>query len=297
MSVAHTLLAFLVVVIWGFNFVVIKVGLASLPPLLFSALRFLFAALPLVFFVRRPKIPFAQIAAYGWIQFTLQFALLFEGMKMGMPAGLSSLVIQLQVFFTIGLAILLLRERPRPLQVTGGLVGLLGMLLVGLHIESTTTLVGFAMVVASGAAWACANILAKRMRPVDALALVAWASLLAAPPLLVLSYLIEGPAAITTALSNLDAKSWFAIFFQAYPNTILGYGIWAFLVRRYPAASVAPFSLLVPVTGMLSGSAVLGEPMQWWKLVAGALVLCGLALNQWSARGGIRRDAPPMAPR
>ena len=287
MSLAHILLALLVVVIWGFNFVVVKVGLASLPPLLFSALRFLFAALPLVLFVRRPKIPFAQIAAYGWIQFTLQFSLLFEGMQSGMPAGLSSLVIQLQAFFTVGLAILLLRERPRPLQMIGGLVGLLGMLVVGLHIESTATLVGFAMVVAAGAAWACANILAKRMGPLDALALVGWASFVAAPPLFVLSYFIEGPAAITTALSHLDAKSWFAILFQAYPNTILGFGIWAYLVRRYPTATIAPFSLLIPVTGMISGSLVLSEPMQWWKLVAGGLVLCGLALNQWGARGSV----------
>ena len=284
MSIAHVLLALLVILIWGFNFVVVKVGLASLPPLLFSGLRFLFAAFPLVFFVRRPKIPLRQLAAYGLIQFTLQFALLFGGMRMGMTAGLSSLVIQLQAFFTVGLAVALLHERPRPVQVIGGLIGLGGMLLVGLHIESRTTLVGFSMVIGAGAAWACANILAKRMGPLDALALVGWASLIAAPPLFVLSYALEGPAAIHAALSNLDWKSWLAILFQSYPNTIFGFGIWAFLIRRYPAATVAPFSLLIPVVGMLSGVFVLHEPLSGWTIVAGALILFGLALNQWGGR-------------
>jgi O-acetylserine/cysteine efflux transporter len=278
------LAALLVVLIWGFNFVVIKLGLQGLPPVLFTALRFVFAALPMVFFIKRPAVPWKLLAGYAAFQFALQFSLLFSGMKFGFPPGLASLVVQLQAFFTIGLAVLILGERPQLTQLIGALIAFSGMALVGLHLEAKATVAGFLMVVAAGFSWGIGNMFIKRIGKVDTLALVVWGSLLAAPPLLVASLAIEGPAAIAAAMNQLNWISAGAILFQSYPTTILGFGIWSMLMRKYPTATIAPFTLLVPVAGMWSAAVVLDEPLQWWKLAAGLLVLSGLMLNQFGAR-------------
>jgi O-acetylserine/cysteine efflux transporter len=277
------LAALLVVVIWGFNFVVIEIGLHGLPPILFTALRFLFAAVPLVFFVSRPAVPLRLVAGYALFQFALQFTLLFSGMKLGFPPGLASLVIQLQAFFTIGMAVLLLGERPRIAQLAGALIALSGMALVAAHLEARTTVIGFLLVVCAGFSWGVANIFTKKIGKTDPLALMTWGSLIAAPPLLAASLLMEGPSAWMDAAVRLDWTSVGAVLFQSYPNTLLGFGIWSVLMRKYPTATVAPFTLLVPVTGMLSAALVLGEQLQWWKLAAGLLVIAGLGINQFGA--------------
>jgi O-acetylserine/cysteine efflux transporter len=284
MTPADILTALGVVTIWGVNFVVIKIGLQDLPPILFSALRFLFAALPLVLFVKRPRTSMGLVLAYGLFQFSLQFTLLFSGIKLGLPAGLASLVVQLQAFFTIGLAVLMLGERPKTAQLLGALVALGGMALVAIHLDGKATLIGFVLVVLAGMCWAVANIVTKKMGQVDALSLVVWSSLVATPPLLLASWLVEGGPAWQLALQHFSLKTLAAVLFQSYPNTILGFGIWSMLMRRYPTATVAPFALLVPVAGMVSAALVLGEALQWWKLAAGALVLGGLALNQFGGR-------------
>jgi O-acetylserine/cysteine efflux transporter len=281
-----------VVTIWGVNFVVIKIGLQDLPPILFTALRFLCAALPLVFFVRRPQTSIGLVLAYGMFQFALQFTLLFTGIKLGLPAGLASLVIQLQAFFTIGLAVLMLGERPKGVQLLGALVAFGGMALVAMHLEGKATVLGFVLVVLGGVCWAVANIVTKKMGQVNALSLVVWGALVATPPLLLASWIVEGSAAWQLAAHNFSLKSLMTVLFQAYPNTILGFGIWSMLMRKYPTATVAPFSLLVPVAGMLSAALVLGEPLQWWKMAAGALVLGGLALNQFGGRIWAMATAP-----
>ena len=284
MTVPDIFTALAVVVIWGVNFVVIKIGLRDLPPILFTCLRFTFAAFPLVFFVQRPRTGFGLVALFGLFQFALQFTLLFTGIKLGLPAGLASLVIQLQAFFTIGLAVLVLGERPRAMQLVGALVAFSGMGLVAIHLEGAATLIGFVLVVLGGFCWALANIVSKKMGQVNALSLMVWGSLLAAPPLLLVSWLVEGGAAWQLAAERFSTRTALAVLFQSYPNTLLGFGIWSMLMRKYAAATVAPFSLLVPVAGMGAAAVVLGESLPWWKLVAGLLVLGGLALNLFGAR-------------
>ncbi|MDE2130223.1 MAG: EamA family transporter [Betaproteobacteria bacterium] len=280
----HALLALLVVTIWGFNFVVIEIGLQGLPPLLFTSLRFFFAAVPLVFFVSRPATDWRLLVGWGLAQFAVQFALLFVGMKLGMPAGLSSLVIQLQAFFTIGLAWWLMGEHARPMQLLGAGIALAGMGIVAWHLDTPGTLVGLLLVIGAAMSWATANILTKRIGAVEPLALVAWGSLVAVPPLLLVSAVVEGPHAMLAAVQAMNLKSWLTVLFQSYPNTLLGFGVWSMLMRRYPAAQVAPFSLLVPVAGMVSAALVLHEALEPWKIMAGLLVLGGLALNQFAAR-------------
>lgn len=284
MTPTDILIALGVVTIWGVNFVVIKMGLRDVPPILLTALRFVFAALPLVFFVKRPQTALGLVLAYGVFQFALQFALLFIGIELGLPAGLASLVMQLQAFFTIGLAVLVLGERPKGLQLMGALIAFGGMALVAMHLEGKATLIGFVLAVLGAMCWAVANILTKRMGQLNALSLVVWGSLVAAPLLLLASWLAEGGAAWQQAAHDFSGETLALLLFQAYPSTILGFGMWSMLMRKYPTATVAPFSLLVPVAGMIGAAIVLGESLQWWKVVAGLLVLGGLALNQFGMR-------------
>jgi O-acetylserine/cysteine efflux transporter len=284
MTLTDIAIALGVVTIWGVNFVVIKLGLQDVPPILLTSMRFLLAALPLVFFVKRPQTALGLVLAYGMFQFALQFAFLFIGIKLGLPAGLASLVMQLQAFFTIGLAVLMLGERPKGVQLMGALIAFGGMALVAMHLEGKATLLGFVLTVLGGVCWAVANIVTKKMGQVNALSLVVWGSLVATPPLMLASWIVEGGAAWQLAAHSVTGKTVALLLFQAYPSTILGFGIWSMLMRKYPTATVAPFSLLVPVAGMVSAAIVLGEPLQWWKVMAGMLVLGGLALNQFGGR-------------
>ncbi|MFZ6742274.1 EamA family transporter [Undibacterium sp. JH2W] len=284
MKPTHILAALLAVITWGINFVVIKIGLQGLPPVLFTASRFVFAALPLIFFVPRPKTSWNWVIAYGMFQFAFQFTLLFCGIKLGFPAGLASLVMQLQAFITMGLAVLMLGEKPQLMQVLGALIALSGMALVAMHLEAQATIVGFLLVVAGAVCWGIANIVTKKIGVVNPLSMVVWGSAIASPPLLLASFMMEGMDAWQAAYTQLNWTSIGAIAYQAYPNTIVGFGIWSWLMRKYPAATIAPFTLLVPVVGMLTASIVLNETLFWWKICAGLLVLGGLACNQFGLR-------------
>ena len=282
-------LALIVVVIWGLNFIVINIGLQDLPPILFTALRFLLAALPLALFVKPPPVALRLLVGYALFQFASQFTLLFYGLHFGFPAGLASLVMQLQAFFTIGFAVLFLGERPRLSQLLGAAVAFSGMALVAAHLEARATLIGFVLVICASFCWGVANIFTKKIGKVNPLALVVWGSVIATPPLLLSSLVFEGWPAWVLAAQRLQWRSIGAVLYQAFPNTIIGYGIWSHLMRKYPTATIAPFSLLVPVIGILSAAWVVQEPLQWWKLSAGLLVLCGLALNLFGSFLGRRR--------
>jgi O-acetylserine/cysteine efflux transporter len=284
MTLRDTLAALLVVTILGLAFVAIKAGLETVPPLMLCALRFGFAAVPAALVIRPPRAPAALVAAFGLALGVGQFGLLMTGIRLGMPAGLSSLLIQIQVPFTVALAWAVLGERPRLLQVLGGLIALLGVAAVALARGGSAQLGPLLMVVGAALSWGSANIIVKRIGRVDMLALMVWGSLATTPPLFALSLIVEGPA-VSAALLH---PSWAAIesvAFQAYPTTLLAFGLWNRLLTRYPAATVTPFALLVPVAGILSTHIVLGEPLSADILAGGGLILMGIAL---SLRGGRR---------
>ena len=275
----HALLALAVVAVWGTNFVVIKVALAHLPPLLLAALRFLFAALPAALLLRRPAVSWRNLAGYGIAIGVGQFGLLFIAMRAHISPGIASLVIQVQVFFTIGMSMLLLRERVRPLQWAALALAAAGLVLIGLRADGETTAAGLALVLAAALGWAIGNLIAKRAGRVDMLAYVAWSSLFAVPPLLLLSLAFEGAPAMLDGLRSADAATWAAVAWQSIGNTLFGYVAWGWLLARHPAAVVTPMALLVPVFGMAASAAWLGEALPAWKLGAAALVIGGLALN------------------
>jgi O-acetylserine/cysteine efflux transporter len=269
--------------IWGFNFVVIRWGLGSVSPYTLNLVRFLFASLPALLFVRPPRAPWHLVAAYGFFAFAVQFCLLFAGMAAGMPTGLASLVIQMQVFFTIGLVTLLTRERAQRSQLAGAVVAGAGIALVAVHLPPSTWL-GLALTLGAAGSWAIANLIVKRIPGERPLAVVVWASAVAAIVMLPVALVADGPEYVWSTIGRMDATAWLGIAFQAWPTTLLAFGIWAWLLRRYPAALVAPFTLLVPIVGMTSAVLLLGEAVTWWKLAGAALVLGGLALNVLAAR-------------
>jgi O-acetylserine/cysteine efflux transporter len=275
----HALLALAVVAVWGTNFVVIKVALAHLPPLLLAALRFLFAALPAALLLRRPAVSWRNLAGYGIAIGVGQFGLLFIAMRAHISPGVASLVIQVQVFFTIGMSMLLLRERVRPLQWVALALAAAGLALIGVRTDSETTAAGLAIVLAAALGWAIGNLIAKRAGRVDMLAYVAWSSLFAVPPLLLLSLVFEGAGAMLEGLRDADAATWAAVAWQSVGNTLFGYVAWGWLLARHPTAVITPMALLVPVFGMAASAGWLGEALPAWKLGAAALVIGGLALN------------------
>jgi len=275
----HLLLALAVVAVWGSNFVVIKLGLAHLPPLLFGTLRFIFALLPAVFFLRRPAVPWREMAAYGVLIGAGQFGLLYLAMRRDISPGLASLVVQTQVFFTIGLAMWFARERLQAYQVLALALSLVGIGVIAAHTDASTTPLGLVLVLLAALSWAGGNLVARRAGSVNMLAYVVWASLFSVPPLLVLSLLFEGPAAIMNGLRQADLATWLAVLWQSVGNTLFGYAAWAWLLSRHAASTVSPMALLVPVFGMGASALWLREPLPAWKMLAAALVLAGLALN------------------
>ena len=292
LSLRDFLIALAVVAVWGTNFVVIKIALDTIPPLFLATLRFGFVLVPAVFFVKRPAVPWKDLAVYGLLIGAGQFALLYMAMKGHISPGLASLVIQVQVAFTIGLSVLSHGEGVRPFQWAAGAMAAAGILLIGLRGGGSATPIGLALVLLAAFCWASGNIVAKRSPRANMLGYVVWASLFAVPPLLVLSLAVEGYDAIARGVMRAGVPVWAAVLWQSVGNTMFGYGLWGWLLARHPAATVAPMALLVPVFGMGASALLLGEAMPGWKLWAAGLVMGGLALNLlWPLIGGrlIRR--------
>lgn len=287
------LLALAVVAVWGVNFAVIKLALGVLPPLLFAALRFTAVVLPLVFFIKRPAVAWSELAKYGLLIGVGQFGILFVAIDGLIAPGLASLLMQVQVFFTIALVMHGSGERLVPVQWLALALASAGIGIIVANTGGSTTVAGIALCLVAAFSWALGNIVQRRAGRVDMLGFVVWSSLFAVPPLYALAFAVEGPARIATALAAAGPGAWAAVAYQAIGNTMFGYGAWGWLLARYPAASVAPMSLLVPVFGIGTASVWLGEPLTTWELAAAALVLGGLAVNLLGPRLLRRWQAAP----
>lgn len=287
MPVTHLLLALAVVFVWGTNFVVIKWGLAEFPPFLFASLRFLFCVVPLIAFIRKPAVSWGKLAAFGVLLGAGQFGLLFLAMQHDVTPGLASLIMQTQVFMTIGLAIALQGDRIAAPQVLAMSLAVAGVAVIGWHAVSegaSITPLGLVLLLCAAASWAFANLVARRAGKVNALAFIVWSSPFSLPPLFALAYLVHGGDAIASALQSATWGGWAAVAWQSVGNTLFGFGAWNWLLARHSAATVTPSALLVPVFGMSASAWLLGEPLQGWKLVAAALVIGGLALNLYAGK-------------
>ncbi|MEV8373394.1 EamA family transporter [Kribbella sp. NPDC056861] len=277
MNPRHVLLALAVVVVWGINFVVIEVGLEGFPPLLFSALRFFFAAVPAIFILGKPRVAWRYVIAVGLALGVAKFGLLFVGMDHGVPAGLASLVLQCQVIFTLLFAVVVLRERPRRTQLLGIAIACVGMGLILFDRGLAAPVGALGLVIAAGACWGVSNIVTRHAKPQDTLRFMVWVSAVAVVPLLALSALTEGVGNDLDALRTIDLTGVGAIGYLSFLATLFGFGIWGFLLRQYDASTVAPFSLLVPVVGMGAAWLLRGEQVGLQQGIAAVLIIGGMA--------------------
>jgi len=271
------LLALAVVVVWGVNFVVIEVGLEDFPPLLLSAMRFLLAAVPAIFLLGPPRVPWRYVIGVGLALGVAKFGSLFIAMNHGVPAGLASLVLQSQVIFTVLFAIVVLRERPRPAQVIGIVIACVGIALIMLDRGLSAPMGALALVIAAGAFWGVSNTITRFAKPQDTLRFMVWVSAVAVVPLLLLSAMTEGVQTDVDALRGMKLTGIGAVGYLAFAATLFGFGIWGYLLRQYDASTVAPFSLLVPIVGMAAAWLLRGEEVGLQQAIAAVLVIGGMA--------------------
>ncbi|AHG21707.1 acetylserine transporter [Chania multitudinisentens RB-25] len=288
MTLRDRLLALLVVIIWGMNFVIIKYGLQGMPPFLLAGLRFSLVAFPAIFFVPRPKLPWKWLALYGLTMSFGQFAFLFYAINVGMLAGLASLVLQAQVFFTLLLGMLIFAERLRIHQVIGIVVATLGMLLLAqasLRSQgvSTVPLAGLLLTLGAAFSWALGNLTNKKIMTLfpqqQILPLVVWSALIPIVPFLACSALFDDRQQVLNSVLHLQLSSVGVLVYLSFAATLLGYSIWGNLLARYETWRVAPLALLVPLVGLVSAWLLMGEALSSWQLGGALLVLVGMAVN------------------
>ncbi|RUR00795.1 EamA family transporter [Labedella endophytica] len=277
MTPRHTLLALLVVVLWGFNFVIIDEGLDGVPPLLFLALRFVIVAIPAIFLVPRPKAPWHIVVLIGLFLSLGQFSLLYLSLAAGMPPGLASLLLQVQVVFTLILASVTLREKPRRMQIVGTIVGMIGLGIVISGQAAIVPLLALLLIFAAALSWATGNVITRHAKISSGLSLVVWSALVVPIPSFALSLLVDGPTVVGDALAHLSLAAILSTVYTAVAASLVGYGIWNSLMARYPAARVAPFTLLVPVIGIAAAWVVQHEQPSVTDIIGGAVMLAGLA--------------------
>ncbi len=294
MSPRHTLLALLVVLIWGVNFVAIDIGLKDVPPLLFVAMRFVLVAVPAVFFVKRPGIGWRQVLLVGTFLSFGQFVLLYLALALGVPPGLSSLLAQTQIVFTVVVSSLLLREHPSRRQVIGILIGMAGLAVVVIGHSYASPWLPVLVALASALSWAIGNVLARRARASSGLSLVVWSALVVPVPAFGLALLVDGAPVVFSALAHLSLAAILSTVYTAVFASLVGYTIWNSLLTRYPTSAVVPFTLLVPIIGILTAAIVFHEQPAISELVGGVIMLAGLAVAV--IRAAKDRSSPVIPP-
>lgn len=293
MKPLHILLALAIAAIWGFNFVIIKVGVAAVPPFLLTGLRFFLTALPAVLFFPRPKVSWTYVVGFGLMLSIGQFVFLFLGVYLGMSASLASLILQLQAFFTMFFAVFALKEIPKSFQIGGAGLAFAGIGLIAVERWSGPDALPLILCVIAAAGWGASNIIVKWAKPDNAAGFVVWASLAAPIPLFAMSWLFESHDKIVAVFSHPTLTGTIAILYLAYLSTLFGYSAWNYLLRRYPAGIVAPFSLLVPIFGIASGIIVLGEGFDRFEIAGAAMVIAGLIIANFGEAIFAQKRAEP----
>ena len=312
MTPIYTALAVLVTFIWGVNFTFIAWGLESFPPLMLTALRFFFTAVPLVFFLKPPKFN-RTLLIYAIGTFVMQYAFVFTAMHLGASAGLTALLLQIQIFITVLLAYFILGEAVSRMQIIGMLVGVLGLSVIALNLGGDMPLAGFVCILIAAIGWSFGNIASKqastqatqqgsdgaiipsntgsnKASALSALALVVWGGLIACVILTLSSLIFETEAWQLATFNEASLKSWLSLGFIVYVSTLIGFGLWAHLLSQNTASKVMPFALLVPVFGMTTSVLLTGEVVTWWKMLAMILILSGLVIANIKMKLGRKRQ-------
>ncbi|MBD1584429.1 EamA family transporter [Pseudoalteromonas sp. S16_S37] len=278
MDLKGVLLALMVVIAWGLNFSVIKFGLADLPPILFSGLRFFIVAIPAILFVPFPKTPFWRVLGVGILLGVFKFSLLFFAMKEDASAGIASLLLQVQVIFTILLSVLIFKEYLSFFQLMGIVIAGVGFSLFFMTTNAGATPQGVVLILLAALFWAFANLIMKGMQGVNLLHFMVWVSAVPPIPLFVLSYFFETSQPVML-LSNMSVQSWLSLAYVGYVSTLLAFAIWGYLLSKYSAASITPFALLIPISGIFGANIMLGEQLAYLEMVGAILILSGLSIG------------------
>ena len=286
MPLIDWLAALLVISLWGINFVIIKVGLNDFPPLLLGALRFATVAFPAIFFIKRPQIPLKLLLTYGLAISFGQFAFLFTALYFGMPAGLSSLLLQAQAFFTVLLAAFILGEQIHAHNLIAIAIALMGLLVIyyGGDTGQSVPMIGLTLTLMAAFSWAIGNIAIKQAKNVNMLSLVAWGALVPILPFLLCSLLFEGSDLIMLSIKNASGGGIAAVLYQSYAATLIGYVLWGRLLSQHPVGLVAPLTLLVPVIGLISAAILLNEHLSTTQWLGAAIVMFALIVNVFGRR-------------
>jgi O-acetylserine/cysteine efflux transporter len=285
-------LAFIVVTIWGANFTVIKLGLDGVPPMLLAALRFMLASLPAILFVRRPKVNLGYLVGYGLCVGVGQFGCLFYAMHIGMPAGAASVVLQSQAFFTLVFATIFLKESVVMVRWIGLIVATIGLGFVGHNDQSNVLAIpqtAFLLTLCGAGFWGLSNIIIRKASAsarsqnitLDMFGLVVWSSLIPPLPLFGLALFLNSPAELIKSFTHLNGMAIFSIIYLAFGATLIGFGIWSKLLSKYSAGKVAPLSLFVPVTGLLTAQIVLNEQLDYYQWIGCLCVMVGLMVSSF----------------
>lgn len=284
MKLSHLLLAILITAIWGINFSVIKIGLSSVDPFILAGIRFTLCALPALFFIKKPDVPWRYIIGYGLVFGIGLWGLVNLGIKAGLSAGIASLLLQFSAFFTILLGSVVFKESLTRYQIAGFALACTGLLSIVFITDGSVTFSGTLLVLAGAIAWSIANIIIKRSATKQIFAFLVWSSAFSPLPLFLLDWLVNGSNGYTALVSHVDYRAVLSILFQVYPNTLFGYWVWNSLLKQYPISTVAPLSLLVPVFGILGSMAIFGEAISSLKILALLLIISGLVVGLYGYR-------------
>jgi O-acetylserine/cysteine efflux transporter len=284
MKLPHLLLAILITAIWGINFSVIKIGLSSVDPFILAGIRFTLCALPALFFIKKPDVPWRYIIGYGLVFGIGLWGLVNLGIKAGLSAGIASLLLQFSAFFTILLGSVVFKESLTRYQIAGFALASTGLLSIVFITDGSVTFSGTLLVLAGAIAWSIANIIIKRSATKQIFAFLVWSSAFSPLPLFLLDWLVNGSNGYTALVSHVDYRAVLSILFQVYPNTLFGYWVWNSLLKQYPISTVAPLSLLVPVFGILGSMVIFGEAISSLKILALLLIISGLVVGLYGYR-------------
>ncbi|MGB7400938.1 MAG: EamA family transporter [Arcobacter sp.] len=278
MNLKSTLLALIVVLIWGVNFSVIKFGLEELPPILFSSLRFFIVAIPAVFFIPFPKTSIWNVLGVGVFLGVLKFSFLFIAMKADASAGISSLLLQAQVIFTIILSVIIFKEKVSLAQLIGMMIALFGFGFFFFTVDTNITLLGIVLILSASIFWSVSNVIMKQIKDVNLLHFMVWVSLIPPLPLFILSYFYESHEPLTLLL-NSSVKTWASVAYTGYISTLVAFAIWGWLLKNYNSAVVTPFALAIPVVGIISSNILLNEQLNHIETLGAILILFGLFIS------------------
>ena len=292
MKPKHVALAVLIAAIWGFNFVAIKLGVTGVPPFFLTAARFMLAAFPALLFIARPQENWRWVASFGLVLGVGQFGFLFLAVRLGLPVGLTSLLVQAQAFWTMLFAWIVLNEVPLARQVWGAIIGFVGIATIAFGRWTGPDLVPLLLCLVAAAGWAAANIISKKAKPKDTLSFVVWSSLAVPLPMLLMSWIFEDHAQIMAAVTTPTLQVVSSLVYLAFLSTLFGYAAWNYLFNHYAASTVAPFSLLIPLFGILGGIVVFGERFDRFEFAGALLIISGLLVSNFGGRFKLKKAEP-----